>query len=243
MVRVWLVNGASDTVNGADEQVIVDHDGHAQDELCDLDLGDVLLPPDSFSETKGGKGVVVVHGGVDEHVCPCADVAVCAVVDVEEPGEGQGDDMVVYMEEANAVLAEDEEDGVDKLPHLADEEAEEDPMVVALEERIVAVTDHLAEGSIGCVAEDAKAHGDCAQERVDEHDGVMGDLQSLQGDSLTILHDLPPHQHEDQIHAAENADHPERRNGRIRNVGQPLCNTIRNKSAMSHLSHTHAHTQ
>jgi len=72
-----------DAVSRTKEDGIVDHDDHAEDELDDLNLCDVFLPPNSA--TKSSDCVVVVHGSVDEHVCPSTDGAIGAVVGVEEP--------------------------------------------------------------------------------------------------------------------------------------------------------------
>jgi len=156
VILIGLVDQAVDTVSGTEEDDIVDHDKHAEDKLDDLDLSDVLLPPDGAA--KGCNCVVIVHGSVDEHVCPSTDVAVGTVINIEQPGKRKSDNVVINMEEAQTVLAEHKEDSVDKLPHFADEETEENPVIEALEKSIVAVADHLVEGGIGGVTEDAKGH-------------------------------------------------------------------------------------
>jgi len=152
VIRISLVDETMSTVSRTKKHGIVDHDSHAEDELDDLDLGDVLLPPDGA--TKSSDGVVVVHGSVDEHVCPGADCTVGTVVDVEEPGKRKSDHVVVDVKEAQTVLSKHEEDGIDKFPHLADEEAEENPRIETGEEGVFPIANHLVEGCVGSIKED-----------------------------------------------------------------------------------------
>jgi len=116
---------AVNAVSRTKEEYIVDHNSHAEDELNDLDLGDIFLPPNSATECSNG--IVIVHRSVDEHVCPSANSAVCTVVNIEEPRKRECNDMMIYMKETQAVLAKHKEDSIDELPHLAYEEAEKNP--------------------------------------------------------------------------------------------------------------------
>lgn len=88
------------------------------DELGDLENGDVLLPPDA-NATRGLE-VVPVHDNVDGEVEGDDDPGNGGVAEELGVAEKSGGTVVVGVEEGQGLLLEDEEDGVNQLEVLGE---------------------------------------------------------------------------------------------------------------------------
>ena len=112
-------------------------EAEVDDELDDLQHGDVLLPPDA--DAARGLEVVPVHDDVDEEVEGDGDPGDGGVA--EELGEAEegGGAVVVGVQEGEGFLFQDEEDGV--------EEFEEFGQVVELQEMVVSIVVRIVWGA------------------------------------------------------------------------------------------------
>ena len=88
------------------------------DELGDLQDGDVFLPPDA--DATGGLEVVPVHDDVDGEVEGDDNPGDGGVAEELGVAEKSGGTVVVGVEEGQGLLLEDEEDGVNKLEVLGE---------------------------------------------------------------------------------------------------------------------------
>lgn len=104
------VAGGEVRVGGEVDEAEVD------DELGDLQDGDVLLPPDA--DAARGLEVVPVHDNVDGEVEGDDDPGDGGVAEELGVAEESGGTVVVGVEEGQGLLLEDEEDGVDQLEVL-----------------------------------------------------------------------------------------------------------------------------
>jgi hypothetical protein len=104
------VAGGEVGVRGEVDEAEVDN------ELGDLEDGDVLLPPDA--DAAGGLEVVPVHDNVDREVKGDDDPGDGGVAEELGVAEEGGGTVVVGVEEGQGLLLEDEEDGVDQFEVL-----------------------------------------------------------------------------------------------------------------------------
>ena len=102
-----VVFGGEVGVGGEVDEAQVD------DELDDLQHGDVFFPPDA--DAAGGLEVVPVHDDVDGEVEADDDPGDGGVADELGVAEEGGGAVVVGVEEGERFLLEEEEDGVDEL--------------------------------------------------------------------------------------------------------------------------------
>jgi hypothetical protein len=91
-------------------------EAEVDDELGNLEDGDVLLPPDA--DATRGLEVVPVHDDVDGEVERDNDPGDGGVAEKLGVAEKSGGTVVVGVEEGQGLLLEDEEDGVDQLKVL-----------------------------------------------------------------------------------------------------------------------------
>ena len=93
-------------------------EAEVDDELGDLEDGDVLLPPDA--DATRGLEVVPVHDDVDGKVEGDDNPGNGGVAEELGVAEKSGGTVVVGVEEGQGLLLEDEEDGVDQLEVLGE---------------------------------------------------------------------------------------------------------------------------
>ena len=133
-VRELLVLSADSACGGTDECVFINHSGDADNELSDLDLSDITLPPTSHAQSSNR--VVIVHKSMNDHVSPCTDCSIGTVIDVKEPGERESDEMVIDMKETKTRFTSNKEHCVNKLPCFREEEEEQNPAVESLKQNV-----------------------------------------------------------------------------------------------------------
>jgi len=233
-VRELLMLSADSAGGHTNDKVFIDHCSNADNELSDLNLSDITLPPAGLAQS--GDGVIIVHESVDNHVCPGTDGAIGAVVDEEEPGEREGDEVVINMEETKTRLASKKENCVNKLPSLGEEEEEENPGIETFKEDVGRITKELVDVVIGSVEDDNKEHCQAADSTEKTHHNVVENKEMAE--TVLVFRPLVTSNDdtgkENKVKITEGKKHNEikRRNGSRRNVVDPLANIVRKITAV-----------
>mmetsp|Transcript_16724 Transcript_16724/g.27437 ORF Transcript_16724/g.27437 Transcript_16724/m.27437 type:complete len:371 (+) Transcript_16724:308-1420(+) len=184
----------------AREVVVGPADAHedADDHLGELDLGDALGP--GGDDAAGAEIVVVVHEGVDEGVDREEDPADRHVRVGDVPGVEQDGRVVVPVEEDDAFLLEDEQEGVKELDDLGErEEPGAEQLEAHPEALLFGHADSCVEATRGVDVEDVGRNVGKHYQRQDRQREVPVPFEFLQVHRWAVLHHLGQQVHHRQV--------------------------------------------